>query len=104
MTVDTLQQDIVKIMAGSGLNMMEMAAVLTSVMFVKLNFQESISILKEVGLSASDLSVDVVTDVQKILTLEHMKANEYVDDSEAVIAEAEKLIEESRRINESNDK
>ncbi|SLN00221.1 hypothetical protein FM106_18715 [Brachybacterium faecium] len=94
MTVDKLQQDIVKIMAGSGLNMMERAAVLTSVMFVQLNFKENMSVLKEVGLTATDLSVDVVIEVQKILTLEHMKANEYVDDSEAVIAEAEKLIEE----------
>lgn len=94
MTVDKLQQDIVKIMAGSGLNMMERAAVLTSVMFVQLNFKENMSVLKEVGLTATDLSVDVVIEVQKILTLEHMKANEYVDDSEVVIAEAEKLIEE----------
>lgn len=104
MTVDKLQQDIVKMMAESGLNMMERAAVLTSVMFVQLNFKENMSVLQEVGLTATDLSVDVVIEVQKILTLEHMKANEYVDDSEAVIAEAEKLIEESRRINESNDK
>lgn len=97
-SVDTMQKEIVKMMSVSNLNMMERAAVITSVMYVHLNFKSNKEILSRLGISTSMLTVEAVTAVQQLLTLQYMESNSFIDNSDAVINEAEQAIAYSEEV------
>ena len=84
-----MQKRIVKMMAQSNLTMNERASVLTSVMFVQLNFKESKKMLKDLNIDAKDLSVEVVLKIQEILTINYMQQIQELSSTQNVIDEVE---------------
>ncbi|EUJ41966.1 hypothetical protein [Brochothrix campestris] len=96
--VDDIQKEIVKMMSTSGLDVKERAAVLTSVMYVHLNFESSKAILNPLGIKTNTLTVEAVTSIQQLLTLQYMETEHSKQQVDKVIAESEDAIANSERL------